>query len=130
MVLPWSDHLLLWTFYNNFLIPERSLGCSVWMLNNVWLFENPWIVACQAPLAMGFSRQEYWSGLPFLLQGNLPNSGIEPASLVSPALAVRFFTTTAPGKPLRLTIKGKLQISFFLSKRQSLLKVWEFNYKK
>ena len=56
---------------------------------------TPWTVACQASLSMGFSRQEYWSGLPFPPLGNLPNPGIEPASLSSPALAGRFFTTSA-----------------------------------
>ena len=50
----------------------------------------PWTVARKAPLSMGFPRQEYWSGLPFLSPGNLPDPGIE---LASPALAVRFFTT-------------------------------------
>ena len=53
----------------------------------------PWAVACQAPLFMGFPRQEYWSGLPFPSPGDLPNSGIELASFVFPALAGRFFTT-------------------------------------
>ena len=53
------------------------------------------MVARQAPLSMGFSRQEYWSGLPFPSQGDLPNPGIEPASFMSPALADRFFTTNA-----------------------------------
>ena len=48
---------------------------------------------CQAPLSMGFSWQEYWSGLPSLLQGNLPDPGIKPTSLMSPALAGMFFTT-------------------------------------
>ena len=65
----------------------------------VRLFETPWTVACQAPLSMGFSGQEYWNGLPFPSPGHLPNPGIEPASLMSPALAGGFFTTTAPGKP-------------------------------
>ena len=41
---------------------------------------TPWTVACQAPLSMGFSRQEYWSGLPFLSPGDLPDPGIEPGS--------------------------------------------------
>ena len=50
-------------------------------------------VACQAPLSMGFSRQECWSGLPFPSPMDLPNPGIEPTSLMSPALAGRFFTT-------------------------------------
>ena len=54
----------------------------------------PWTVTHQAPLSMGFSRQEYWNGLPFLTPGDLPNPGIKPASLVSPALAGGFFTTS------------------------------------
>ena len=63
---------------------------------------TPWTVACQAPLPMEFSRQEYWSGVPFPSPGDLPNPGIEPASLVSPALAGGFFTTMPPGKPTPL----------------------------
>ena len=55
----------------------------------------PWTVAHQAPLSMGFSRQEYWSELPFPLPGDLPNPGIESMSLKSPALAGRFFTNNA-----------------------------------
>ena len=51
-------------------------------------------IACQAPLSMGFSRQEYWSGLPFPL-GDLPDPGMEPESLTSPALAGRFPTTSS-----------------------------------
>ena len=45
----------------------------------------PWTVACQAPLSMGFSKQEYWNGLPFPFQGDLPNPGIEPGSPTSQA---------------------------------------------
>ena len=56
-------------------------------------------VAHQAPLSMGFSWQENWSGLPLPSSGDLSNPEIEPASLVSPALAGRFFTTMPPGKP-------------------------------
>ena len=59
---------------------------------------NP--VVCQAPLSMGFSRQEYWSGLPYLHPKDLP--GAEPMSLMSSALAVRFFTTS----PTQELIKG------------------------
>ena len=58
-------------------------------------FVIPGMVACPAPLSMGFSRQEYWSGLPFSTPGDLPNPGMEPRSLVSPALAGGFFTTSA-----------------------------------
>ena len=64
----------------------QSLSC-------VWLSAAPWTVAHQALLFMEFSRQEYWSGLPFPSPGNLLNPGIEPTSLKSSALAGRFFTT-------------------------------------
>ena len=59
----------------------------------VWLFVTPWTVAYQAPLSVGFSRQEYWSGLPCPPPEDLPNPGIEPMSLMSPALAGWFFPT-------------------------------------
>ena len=58
----------------------------------LWLYATLWTVACQAPLSMKFSRQEYWSGLPCLPARRLPNPGIKPTSLMSPALAGRFFT--------------------------------------
>ena len=64
---------------------------------------NPWTVAHPAPLSMGFSRQDYWSGLPCPSPGDLPDPGIEPQSLVSPALVGAFFTSlplVSPGKPL------------------------------
>ena len=58
------------------------------------LFATPWTVASQAPLYMEFSKQKYWSALPFPPPGHLPNLGIKP---MSPALAGRFFTTESPG---------------------------------
>ena len=58
----------------------------------------PWTVSCQALLSTGFSRQEYWSGLLFPFPGDLPDPGIEPVSLASPALAGRFCTTASPGQ--------------------------------
>ena len=70
----------------------------------VWLFATPWTVACQAPLFIELSRQEYWSGLPFPPPGDLLDPGIKPASLLSPALADRFFTTSA-------TWEARFQIS-------------------
>ena len=63
------------------------------VLNHVWLFATIWTIAHQAPLSMKFSRQEFLSGLSFPTPRDLPNPGIEPASLVSPALVDRFFTT-------------------------------------
>ena len=61
----------------------------------VWLFVTLWTLAYQDPLSMGFSRQECWSGLPCPPPGDLPDPGIKPASLRPPALAGRFFTTSA-----------------------------------
>ena len=60
---------------------------------------TPWTVALQAPLSMGFSRQEYWSELPFSPPGDLSHLGIQPDSPVDPALADRFFTIEPYGKP-------------------------------
>ena len=71
----------------------NSRACAQ-LLSHVWLFVIPRTVARQAPLSMGFPRQEHWSGLP-CPSGNIPNPGIEPAS---PALAAGFFTTEPPGK--------------------------------
>ena len=64
-------------------------------LSRVRLFVTPWAVAHQGPLSMGFSRQEYWSGLPFPSPGDLPHPGIDPMSLMSPALTGEFFTISA-----------------------------------
>ena len=66
------------------------------LLSCVQLFVIPCVVVHQAPLSMGFFRQEYWSGLPFPPPGDLPNPGIEPISAV---LADEFFTTALHGKP-------------------------------
>ena len=60
---------------------------SACMLNCVQLFATTWAVACQAPLSVELTRQEYWSGFPFPTSGCLPNLGTKPTSLVSPALA-------------------------------------------
>ena len=69
--------------------------------SHVQLFETPWTVAHLAPLPIGFSRQEYWSGLPFPSPRDLQDQGIEPMSLLSPELAGRFFTTSAPWEARR-----------------------------
>ena len=65
------------------------------LLSRVQLFGTPWIVACQAPLSTEFSRQEYWSGLPFPSLGDLPDPGIEPRS---PALQADSFSSEPSGK--------------------------------
>ena len=87
-----------------FLLKENEFAQSCLILCNlsdVQLFATPWTVACKAPLSMGFSRQEYRSGLPFSTPGDFSDPGIEPAPLASPALAGRFFTTVPPGRPHR-----------------------------
>ena len=61
------------------------------------------LVALQAPLSMGFSRQEYWNGLPCPPPGDLPHPGIEPVSLMSPELAGRFFTTSTTWEALHVS---------------------------
>ena len=76
--------------------PQKYLVC---LLSRVWLFETPRTVACQAPLSMGFPRQEYWSGLLFPPPGGLPHAGTES---VSPALVGRLFTTDHLGSPTSL----------------------------
>ena len=76
----------------------RSSVCIVFLsLSRVGLFATPWTVACQAALSMGFSRQEYRSGLPFPSPRDLLNAGIKPRSPGSPALAGGFFTSGGRG---------------------------------
>ena len=72
------------------------------MLSHVQLFVTPWTAAYQASLSMGFSRQEYWSGLPFPPPDDLFNPGFEPASLVSLALQTDSFPAEPLGKPRHL----------------------------
>ena len=66
-------------------------------LSHVWLFVTPCAVACQAAQSMGFSRQEYWSGLPFPSPGDLPDPGIEPGS---PMLQADSLLSETPGNPI------------------------------
>ena len=73
-------------------------------LSHVWLFAAPWTVAYQAPPSVEFSRQEYWSGLPFLSPRDLPNPGIEPRSVELQADAL---PSESPGKPLKLILVPK-----------------------
>ena len=84
---------------------------SVWCVclcgfSCVWLCVTLWTVALQAPLSMGFSRQEYWNGLPCPPPGDLPDPGIKPVSLKSPASAGRFFTTSTTWETLSIWYSG------------------------
>ena len=75
---------------------DMLLSKRVKSLSHVQLFATLWTVTYQAPLSVGFSRQEYWSGLPFPSPGDLPDPGIEPGS---PALQADALTSEPPGKP-------------------------------
>ena len=85
------------------------------LLSRVWPFIIPWIIACQAPLSMKFSRQEYWSGLSFPSSGDLPNVGIEPG-----------FPTFQADTLLWATRKAHIsyRISLLISKNIILLRLW------
>ena len=100
------NYHILWDFSGCTSGKEPTCQCRVYgacvlsRFSCVQLFATLWIVACQAPLSIGFFRQEYWSGLPFPSSGDLPNPGIQPRSLKSPALATKFLPLVPPGYPL------------------------------
>ena len=97
------------------ILENSDLHCS-WVLNclsRVWLSATPWTVATQASLSVGFSRQEYCSGLPCPPPGDLPDPGIKPKSLMSPALAGGFFSTS-------ITWEARTVLGGSLFKPQSL----------
>ena len=88
---------LLFTFVSSgSTVPDAGVKVKVKLLSHVQLFATPWMVAYQALRSMGFSSQEYWSGLPFPSPGDLPNPGIEPRS---PALQTDALPSDPPGKP-------------------------------
>ena len=98
-LLPWS-----------FACTSPNISCFTVFIrprvSHVWFFAIPWTVARQVPLSMGFSRQEYWSGLPRPPPGDIPNPGIEPRS---PALQVDSLPSEPPGK-LKNTRVGSLSL--------------------
>ena len=79
--------------------------CVAQLLSPAWLSVTPWTVARQAPLSVGFSRQEYWSGLLFPPPGDLPPPRDQTQSLASPALAGGVLTPAPPGEPVRICTK-------------------------
>ena len=98
---------LLFSF--NFLVDNKCVfhkWSEVKVTQWCWLFETPWTVACQVPLSMGLSRQEYWSRLPGPPPGDLPNPGIKPASFISPALTGGFFTTSTTWKAVCVNLSS------------------------
>ena len=87
-------------------VTHELYGCGGLVSRSYQTLVTPWTVACQAPLSMGFSRQEYWSGLPFPSPGDLPNLGMEPRS---PLLQVDSLPAEPQGKP-RNTGVGSLPL--------------------
>ena len=85
-------------------------SCMLSCFSHIRLFETLSTVACKAPLSMGYSRQEYWSGLPFHPSGKLLNPRIERLSLMSPALRGRFFTTSDTWEALKLFVCCKFEL--------------------
>ena len=86
------------------------------------LFATQWTVAHQAPLSMGFPRQEYWNGLPLPFPWDLLDPGIEPAF---PALAGEFFTTEPSGNPCTCTVSGNSELNLNNNASQSM-PLWKF----
>ena len=104
----WFTSLYSRNEYN--IVKQLCVCVCVCVLSHVWLFATSCTVACHALLSMEFSRQEYWSRLPFPTLGDLSHPGIEPTSLKPPVLAGGFFTTVSLGKP---TILQEKKIFFF-----------------
>ena len=93
---------------NGILVPAPSALQLLSRFSHVRLLATLWTVACQAPLSMGFSMQEFCSGLPWPPAGDLPDPGIEPASLTSPALIGKFFTISATWEVPRDSLVAQL----------------------
>ena len=87
--------------FPNLLNNLRKVKAEVKSLSRVQLFVTPWTIALQAPPSMGFSRREYWSGLPFPSPGDLPNPGIEAQSLAPPVLQADSFPSEPPGEGIQ-----------------------------
>ena len=81
--LSWLHSLPGFSHLSTHRLRDPGVNCYRTEKNQLWLFATPWTAAHQAPLSMGFSRQEYWSGLPFPPPGDLPDPGIKPESQVS-----------------------------------------------
>ena len=110
---------------------KESCVCVLSCFSHVWLFATLWTAANQAPLSMGFSRQEYWRGFPFPPPGDLPDPGIKPMSFKSPALGGGFFTTSTTWEAHWTTIK---LLCYFVFKRYKLIfffrlkKLWGYSW--
>ena len=106
-------HCTIWEAHN--IVYACVLSC----FSRIPLFSTIWTVAHQAPLSTGFSKQEYWSELPYPSPGDLPNPGIKPTSLTSPALAGGFFTTSTTWEAQYSIYKHYFSAKLFESKLQT-----------
>ena len=100
--LPSQGYLIIWPLMSSWLhywLEGYIIVLYCTTLSYIWLFVTPWTLAHQVLLSIKFSRQVYWSGLPFPTPGDFPNPQIKPLSLLSSSLAGRFFTTVPSGKP-------------------------------
>ena len=98
---------------------EFRQACVVSHLSRIWLFTTLWTGAHQVPLSMEFPRQGYWSELPCLPPRDLTHPGIEPPSVMSPALSGRFFTTSAKWEDFK-------QAWFLLN--ENIKVIWDSEY--
>ena len=115
--MPWF-FVSFWYLFNLKHLPFHAytFTCMLTHFSHVQLYVTLWAVTHQALLSMGFSRQEYWSGLPCLLSGDLSDPGIKPTSLMSPALAGRFFTINATSEaPIHVYSRLNLIVNFLIS---------------
>ena len=114
-----SDTALTDSLLSEPLGKQVSIGvhaCILSCFSCVQHFVTLWTIAHQAPLSLGFSRQEYWSGLPFPSPGDLPNPGIEPTPLMSPTLAgIIFITSITLEAQKYIEVHISFQISVFIS---------------
>ena len=90
-----SDLSRAWGWNSFFIVLNHTCTRMLSRFSRVRLFVTIWTTAHRAPLSMGFSRLEYWSELPCPSPGDLPDAGMEPASLLSPPLVAGFFTSSA-----------------------------------
>ena len=111
-----SEHIALRTLV---CCDPLCLVCVLSRFSHVQLFATLWTVVHQAPLSMGFSRQEYLSGLPFPFPGDLTDPRIKPAHLMSPELAGMFFTINITWEALGKAIK-----LFFSTSYKTVSKIW------
>ena len=109
------------TYMFNIICMVSGLILIVKSLSRVWLFVTPWTIAHQAPPSMEFSRQEYWSGLPFPSAGDLPYPGIEPGS---PALQADALPSEPPRNPIHrvLILIASFEIGITIDKKTEVQK--------